>query len=219
MTYRVAINGYGRIGQSVLRAYYESRLLGDMTYPFKIVAINELSDIETIAYLTRYDTTHGRFPLNVEVHGTNTLLIDDDEILVTRHDEILSLPWSDLNIDLVLECTGFFSSRVLAEKHITSGAQRVLLSQPGDDNVDQTININPLPPDALGARRACQQSCVDAAPSNPRYTEGFRANDVPCPGACCCCCGGSVPPELTRPGDCTAAGSHCRTRSENVGRS
>lgn len=139
MTYRVAINGYGRIGQSVLRAYYESRVLSDMTYPFKIVAINELSDIETIAYLTRYDTTHGRFPLNVEVHGTNTLLIDDDEILVTRHDEISSLPWSDLNIDLVLECTGFFSSRVLAEKHITSGAQRVLLSQPGDDNVDQTI--------------------------------------------------------------------------------
>ena len=139
MTYRVAINGYGRIGQSVLRAFYESRLLGNSAYPFQIVAINELSDIETIAYLTRYDTTHGRFPLTVDIHNENSLLIDEDIILVTRHEDASSLPWSELNIDLVLECTGSFSSRNLAEKHISSGANRVLLSQPGDDNVDQTI--------------------------------------------------------------------------------
>lgn len=139
MTYRVAINGYGRIGQSVLRAYYEKRLLGGAEYPFKIVAINELSDIETIAYLTRYDTTHGRFPLKVDIQGDDALLIDNDEILVSRHDDISSLPWSELNIDMVLECTGTLSTRALAEKHIESGAQRVLLSQPGDESVDRTI--------------------------------------------------------------------------------
>lgn len=139
MTYRVAINGYGRIGQSVLRAYYEKRLLGGLEYPFKIVAINELSDIETIAYLTRYDTTHGRFPLSVTVQSEQSLLIDNDEILVTRHEDISALPWSDLNVDLVLECTGTFSTRELAEKHIDSGAKRVLLSQPGDEKVDKTI--------------------------------------------------------------------------------
>tara|TARA_R110001592_G_scaffold6853_5_gene37841 strand:- start:2463 stop:3500 length:1038 start_codon:yes stop_codon:yes gene_type:complete len=139
MTYRVAINGYGRIGQSVLRAYYESRHSGAVSYPFQIVAINELSDIETIAYLTRYDTTHGRFPLNVEVKGSNTLCIDGDEILVVRHENAAELPWSELGIDLVLECTGAFSTRALASKHIDSGAKCVLLSQPGDDDVDKTI--------------------------------------------------------------------------------
>ncbi len=139
MTYRVAINGYGRIGQSVLRAFYESRLSGGDSYPFQIVAINELSDIETIAYLTRYDTTHGRFPLKVEVKGKSALSIDGDEILVVRHENVEDLPWSELDIDLVLECTGVFSTCALASKHIDSGAKRVLLSQPGDESVDKTI--------------------------------------------------------------------------------
>tara|TARA_R110002167_G_scaffold119566_5_gene296898 strand:+ start:1364 stop:2398 length:1035 start_codon:yes stop_codon:yes gene_type:complete len=139
MSYRVAINGYGRIGQSVLRAYYESRLTGSVHYPFKIVAINELSDIDTIAYLTRYDTTHGRFPLEVEVKGSSSLCIDGDEILVVRHENVSELPWSDLGVDLVLECTGAFSTHALASKHIDSGAKRVLLSQPGDETVDKTI--------------------------------------------------------------------------------
>jgi glyceraldehyde 3-phosphate dehydrogenase/D-erythrose 4-phosphate dehydrogenase len=139
MTYRVAINGYGRIGQSVLRAYYESRLSGTTTYPFQIVAINELSDIDTIAYLTRYDTTHGRFPLKVEVEGPSTLSIDGDQILVVRHEDASELPWSELKIDLVLECTGAFSTHNLASKHISSGASCVLISQPGDESIDKTI--------------------------------------------------------------------------------
>lgn len=139
MTYRVAINGYGRIGQSVLRAYYESRLSSSGSYPFQIVAINELSDIDTIAYLTRYDTTHGRFPLKVEVEGSDKLCIDGDKILVVRHENAANLPWADLGIDLVLECTGSFSTRELASKHLESGAVCVLLSQPGDESVDKTI--------------------------------------------------------------------------------
>ena len=139
MTYRVAINGYGRIGQSVLRAYYESCHSSRKAYPFQIVAINELSDIETIAYLTRYDTTHGRFPHKVEVKGSSTLSIDGDEILVVRHENAAELPWSNLDIDLVLECTGTFSTHALASKHIQSGAKCVLLSQPGDESVDKTI--------------------------------------------------------------------------------
>lgn len=139
MTYRVAINGYGRIGQSVLRAYFESRFSSGQGYPFKIVAINELSDIETIAYLTRYDTTHGRFPLKVDVKQANILSIDGDDILISRHDRVFDLPWDELDIDLVLECTGTINTRELAEQHIHSGAKRVLLSQPGDDSMDKTV--------------------------------------------------------------------------------
>ena len=139
MTLRVAINGYGRIGQSVLRAFYERKRSEDESCSFKIVAINELSDIETIAYLTRYDTTHGRFPLQVSVNKNNSLTIDGDQILITRHETIEDLPWKALDIDLVLECTGAFSTRELASGHLDSGAKRVLLSQPGDESVDRTI--------------------------------------------------------------------------------
>lgn len=139
MTLRVAINGYGRIGQSVLRAFYERKQSAAGAYPFKIVAINELSDIETIAYLTRYDTTHGRFPLQVSVENTGSLSIDGDQILISRHEAIDELPWKSLEIDLVLECTGAFNTRELASHHLISGAKRVLLSQPGDENVDRTV--------------------------------------------------------------------------------
>ena len=139
MTLRVAINGYGRIGQSVLRAFYEHQRSADGDYPFKIVAINELSDIETIAYLTRYDTTHGRFPLQVTVNNNDCLSIDGDQILISRHEAIEDLPWKALDIDLVLECTGAFSTRDLASGHLESGAKRVLLSQPGDESVDRTV--------------------------------------------------------------------------------
>ncbi len=139
MTLRVAINGYGRIGQSVLRAYYERRINGAEPYPFTIVAINELSDIETIAYLTRYDTTHGRFPLDVKVNTDKTVTIDGDTILITRHEALQDLPWRDLDIDMVLECTGAYSSRASASGHLDAGAKRVLLSQPGDESVDRTV--------------------------------------------------------------------------------
>lgn len=135
MTYRVAINGYGRIGQSLLRAYFENK----EAYPFKIVAINELSDIDTIAYLTRYDTTHGRFPLSVDISRPDILKIDEQEIKILRHENVQDLPWLGLNIDLVFECTGRFKSYESASQHVIAGAQCVLLSHPGDECVDKTI--------------------------------------------------------------------------------
>jgi len=138
LTYRVAINGYGRIGQSVLRAVYERRAAG-LSNHIQIVSINELSDIETVAYLTRYDTTHGRFPQKVEIASANQLRVASDLISFTRHDTIEQLPWRSNEIDLVLECTGAFGKRLESDKHIEAGSQRVLLSQPADIGVDKTI--------------------------------------------------------------------------------
>lgn len=134
MSYRVAINGYGRIGQSVLRAIYENGLQEQ----FKVVAINELSDLDTVTYLTRYDTTHGRFPVSVEHNGTH-LLIAGDEIQVLNESSAENLPWGDLDIDLLFECSGSFNSRTMADQHIRSGAKRLLFSQPATDEVDATI--------------------------------------------------------------------------------
>lgn len=136
MTYRVAINGYGRIGRCVLRALFESA-----TPPpdLEIVAINDVTDIATLAHLTRYDSTHGRFPGKVVVEGKDTLVINDRRIRVLSHDVIDDLPWAELDIDLVLECSGSFDDRATAEKHLRQGAGRVLFSQPAQADVDATI--------------------------------------------------------------------------------
>jgi len=139
MTCRIAINGYGRIGQSVLRALYE----GQYREQLEIVAINELSDIETISYLTRYDTTHGRFPYPVSIcsnsESEKKLKILNDSISVYRSESLADLPWKAEGIDLVMECTGVYGARSDAEKHLSSGAQKVLFSQPADLSVDKTI--------------------------------------------------------------------------------
>lgn len=134
MSYRVAINGYGRIGQSVLRAIYESGFRDQM----QVVALNELSDIDTVTYLTRYDTTHGRFPLPVD-HNGRELLINGDAIQVLSEEDPNCLPWAELDIDLVLECSGSFSDRDTAMLHINSGAKKLLFSQPAHPDVDATI--------------------------------------------------------------------------------
>lgn len=132
--YRIAINGYGRIGQSVLRALYTDGRYDDL----KVVAINELSDLDTLTYLTRYDTTHGRFPCSVANNGQE-LLINGDSIHVLNQANPEQLPWDELDIDMVLECTGSYTDRLTAEKHLGSGAQRLLFSQPADDDLDATI--------------------------------------------------------------------------------
>jgi len=134
MSYRVAINGYGRVGQCVLRAIYQQGL--DKT--LKVVALNELSDIDTVTYLTRYDTTHGRFPLTVE-HDDTHLLIGDDAILVLNQPDASLLPWKELDIDLVIECSGSFNDRATAEQHLRAGAGKLLFSQPAKPDVDATI--------------------------------------------------------------------------------
>ena len=131
---RVAVNGYGRIGRSVLRAVYESKLQDQI----KIVAINEPADNKTIAHLTRYDSTHGRFLGEVNC-DENTLTVCGDSIAIVHEDNLDQLPWSDLNVDVVLECRGSFSDRHKAEQHLQSGANRVLFSQPAESDVDATI--------------------------------------------------------------------------------
>lgn len=131
---RIAINGYGRIGQCVLRALYESVHRNAI----QIVAINELSDIDTIAYLTRYDSTHGRFPLLVETSDSQ-LLIDGDAIEILREEDPTNLPWTALEVDVVLECTGVYGSRADAERHLHAGAKRVLFSHPAESDVDRTV--------------------------------------------------------------------------------
>lgn len=132
--YRLAINGYGRIGRCVLRALFENNLQQQL----QIVAINELADCKTIAHLTKYDSTHGRFPLPVEL-GNDELLIDHQRIRILHHEAIEQLPWQELDVDLVLECTGAFSDRATAEKHLQQGAKRVLFSQPSEASVDATV--------------------------------------------------------------------------------
>ncbi len=133
MTIRVAINGYGRIGRNILRAHYESKKHPEI----QIVAINDLGDVNTNAHLTRYDTTHGKFSGEVAVSG-NDLIINGDKIRVVAERDPKKLPWKEMNIDLVLECTGFFTSKEKASAHIEAGAKRVLISAPGT-NVDATI--------------------------------------------------------------------------------
>jgi D-erythrose 4-phosphate dehydrogenase len=131
---KLAINGYGRIGRSVLRALYEGGYRSDL----QLVAINELADAGTVAHLTRYDSTHGRFSGTVDV-CESTMLVEGDKICLLREPDISKLPWSELGVEVVLECTGTFSERSLAEQHLRQGAERVLFSQPAQSDVDATI--------------------------------------------------------------------------------
>ncbi|MGB0668907.1 MAG: type I glyceraldehyde-3-phosphate dehydrogenase [Porticoccaceae bacterium] len=131
---RVAINGYGRIGRSVLRALYESGARDSV----QVVAINEPADSKTIAHLTRYDSTHGRFPGVIE-EGKHSLSVNGDLIEILHEKHLDQLPWRAMDIDLVLECSGSFSDRETAELHLSSGAKRVLFSQPAEPTVDATV--------------------------------------------------------------------------------
>ena len=134
MTYRLAINGYGRIGRCVLRALYESSRFPE----FEVVGINELSNIESIAHLTRFDSTHGRFQGEV-AYRQETLLINGHAIAVSFEKELSRLPWKELGVDLVMECSGAFTQRAAAEEHIRSGAGRVIFACPAGADVDATI--------------------------------------------------------------------------------
>ncbi|KZN32374.1 glyceraldehyde-3-phosphate dehydrogenase [Pseudoalteromonas luteoviolacea CPMOR-2] len=129
----IAINGYGRIGRNVLRALYES----GQNEQIKIVAINDLAPAETNAHLTQFDSVHGRFQEKLTLAG-NTLIIGNDEITLTQERDPANLPWKALNVDIVLECTGIFTSRDAAAKHIEAGAKKVIVSAPGTD-LDATV--------------------------------------------------------------------------------
>lgn len=134
MTIRVAINGYGRIGRNILRAHYE----GGKKHDLQIVAINDLGDAKINAHLTKYDTAHGPFPGQIAVDG-DYLVVNGDKIRVCAVRNPAELPWKDLGVDVVLECTGLFTSKAKAGAHLTAGAKKVIISAPGDKDVDATI--------------------------------------------------------------------------------
>jgi len=134
MTIKVAINGYGRIGRNILRAHYE----GGKKHDIQIVAINDLGDTKINAHLTKYDTAHGKFPGTVAIDG-DSLVVNGDRIRVLSNRDPSQLPWKDLGIDVVHECTGFFTSKEKASAHLKAGAKKVIISAPGGKDVDGTI--------------------------------------------------------------------------------
>jgi glyceraldehyde 3-phosphate dehydrogenase len=138
MTIKVAINGYGRIGRNILRAHYEGRLSGQPKHDLSIVAINDLGSPETNAHLTRHDTVHGRFPGKIAVDG-DAMVVNGDRIKVFAQRNPADLPWGTLGVDVVLECTGLFTTKEKASAHIKGGAKKVIISAPGGKDVDATV--------------------------------------------------------------------------------
>ena len=134
MTIKVAINGYGRIGRNVLRAHYE----GTKKHDIEIVAINDLGKPETNAHLTKYDTVHGPFSGSVAVEG-DSMIVNGDRIRVLANRNPAELPRRDMGVDVVMECTGFFTTKEKAAAHLTGGAKKVIISAPGGKDVDATI--------------------------------------------------------------------------------
>jgi glyceraldehyde 3-phosphate dehydrogenase len=134
MTLRVAINGYGRIGRNVLRAYFEAGASAGLEF----VAINDLGKPEALAHLTRYDSTHGRFAGQVELQG-DVLRINGKAIRVLSEPQPERLPWAELGVDIVLECTGHFRSREAAARHLLAGAKKVIIGAAPFDTVDADV--------------------------------------------------------------------------------
>ncbi len=130
MAIRVAINGYGRIGRNTLRAFYEEGKKHDI----EIVAINDLGNAHTNAHLTQYDTVHGKFPGTITVDG-DYMIVNGDRIRVLANRNPAELPWGELGVDVVLECTGFFTTKEKASAHIKGGAKKVVISAPGGKDV------------------------------------------------------------------------------------
>jgi len=134
MTIKVAINGFGRIGRMVLRAHYEAKKKHDLQF----VAVNDLGDAQTNAHLLKYDTAHGPFPASVRVDG-DSIVVNNDRIRVVAERDPAKLPWRQLGVDIVLECTGLFTSKAKAGAHIQAGAKKVVISAPGEKDVDRTV--------------------------------------------------------------------------------
>jgi len=160
MTVKLAINGYGRIGRNVLRALFESGRNGEID----IVAINDLGDANTNAHLTKYDTAHGKFPFDVSVEG-DEMIVGADRIKVLAERDPGKLPWAELGVDVVLECTGFFASKAKAQPHLDAGAKKVLISAPAGKEVDATIvygvNQNVLKAtDTVVSNASCTTNCL-----------------------------------------------------------
>ena len=134
MAIKVGINGYGRIGRNILRALYEAKRTGEI----KIVAINDLGDAATNAHLTKYDTAHGKFPGQVSVDG-DYMVVNGDKIRVFAERDPSKIGWGSVGADVVLECTGLFTGKAKASAHIAGGAKKVIISAPGEKDVDATV--------------------------------------------------------------------------------
>ena len=134
MAIKVGINGYGRIGRNIMRALYESK----RTKEIQIVAINDLGDTNTNAHLTQYDTAHGKFPGSITIENDN-MIVNGDKVRVLSERDPSKLPWGELGVDVVLESTGFFTSKEKAQAHINAGAKKVIISAPGGSDIDATV--------------------------------------------------------------------------------
>lgn len=161
MAIKVAINGFGRIGRCVFRAYMENLT---KYKNIEIVAINDLTPIETNAHLLKYDSVHGKFGDTVEIRGQD-LVVNGKTVKVCSEKEVTSLPWKDLGIDVVLECTGLFTNRETAGKHLDAGAKKVIISAPakGDDIKTIVVGVNDndlLSSDNVISNGSCTTNCL-----------------------------------------------------------
>ena len=157
---KVAINGFGRIGRMVLRAHYE----GGKKHKLQFVAVNDLGDAATNAHLLKYDTAHGPFPSKVRVDG-DSIVVDNDRIKVVAERDPTKLPWKALGVDVVLECTGLFTSKAKASAHLQAGARKVIISAPGEKDVDRTVVFGVNHKDLKGSdtvisNASCTTNCL-----------------------------------------------------------
>ena len=157
----IAISGYGRIGRCIVRALYEYR----RTDNIRLAAINASTDLETVLYLTRHDTTHGRFNADVRIADDKHLSINGDLIRVYSERDPTKLPWHEVGVDVVCECTGKFKSKALAQAHLDGGARKVLISAPGQDDVDATVvyGVNEgllKADDCIVSNASCTTNCL-----------------------------------------------------------
>jgi glyceraldehyde 3-phosphate dehydrogenase len=160
MSIKVGINGYGRIGRNILRALYEANRQQEI----QIVALNDLGDAQTNAHLTRYDTVHGRFRGDVKVDGEH-MVVNGDRIRVLAERDPAKLPWGQLGVEFVFECTGLFTSKAKAGQHLSGGAKKVIISAPGEKDVDATIvygvNHQTLKPShSVISNASCTTNCL-----------------------------------------------------------
>ncbi|AKH62401.1 MULTISPECIES: erythrose-4-phosphate dehydrogenase [Photorhabdus] len=160
MTIKVAINGFGRIGRSILRALYESGRRAEIA----IIAVNELAGAEGIAHLLKYDSSHGRFAWDVRLNN-DLLQVGDDNIRLFHQPDISALPWQELGIDIVLDCSGIYGSRADGEAHLASGAKKVLFSHPGGNDLDATVvyGVNQellTAEDRIVSNASCTTNCI-----------------------------------------------------------
>ncbi|MCC8375859.1 MULTISPECIES: erythrose-4-phosphate dehydrogenase [Photorhabdus] len=160
MTIKVAINGFGRIGRSILRALYESGRQAEIA----VIAVNELADAEGIAHLLKYDSSHGRFAWDVRLNN-DVLQVGDDNIRLFHQPDISMLPWQELGIDIVLDCSGIYGSRADGEAHLASGAKKVLFAHPGGNDLDATVvyGVNQhllTAEDCIVSNASCTTNCI-----------------------------------------------------------